>query len=151
MTFASRDRLAGGVVALLGLGTAYAAWGYQVGTPQRMGPGFFPFALGCVLAGLGVLLAVAPGAPGGGPAVAFRPEWKGWLCIAGGVLAFIMLGAYFGLVPATFGCVLVAALGDRTATWRQSVLFAAGVTVFGALLFSYLLKVPLPLFAWPLA
>src|SRR5258707_12544522 len=39
--------------------------GYSMGTPARMGPGFFPFYLGALLFILGVLIAVAGG--GGKP------------------------------------------------------------------------------------
>ena len=52
------------------------------------------------------------------------------------------------MAPATFACVFVSALGDRTATLKSSLVLAAGVTVFGVLLFSYLLKVPFPIFRW---
>jgi hypothetical protein len=42
----------------------------------------------------------------------------------------------------------VSALGDRTATLKESAMLAAGITVAGAVLFSYVLKVPFPLFRW---
>ena len=40
----------------------------------------------------------------------------------------------------------VPALGDRTATLKGSAILAAGVTFFGVLLFSYVLKIPFPMF-----
>ena len=43
-------------------------------------------------------------------------------------------------------CVFVSSLGDRTAKLKGSVLLATGVTLGGAFLFSYVLKVPFPLF-----
>ena len=52
------------------------------------------------------------------------------------------------MVPATFACVLIPALGDRAATVKGSAILAAGVTVFGVALFSYVLKIPFPLFRW---
>ena len=57
-------------------------------------------------------------------------------------------GEFFGLVPATFSCVFVSALGDRTATLKGTTYLAAGVTFFGVLLFSYVLKIPFPMFRW---
>jgi len=59
-----------------------------------------------------------------------------------------LFGSYFGLIPAIFTCVFVAARGDRTATLKSSLLLAAFVTVFGVGLFSYLLQVPMPLLTW---
>jgi uncharacterized protein (DUF486 family) len=48
-------------------------------------------------------------------------------------------------MPATFACVFVAAMGDREANWRQSAALAAGITVFGIVLFNYVLQVPIPI------
>ena len=73
-------------------------------------------------------------------------EWRGWGCILAGPILFIILGEFFGLVPATFACVFVSALGDRTATLKGSLILAAGVTFVGTLLFSYVLKIPFPMF-----
>lgn len=141
----SRDRLAGVVIALVGLGAAVESWGYGIGTLLEMGPGFFPFALGCLLAFLGLLVAgvAAPGAPAG-----HKAEWRGWGCIGAGMLAFLGLGHFTGLVPATFACVLISALGDRSITWREALALAAGVTLLGAIVFSYFLGIPMPLFRW---
>jgi hypothetical protein len=66
-------------------------------------------------------------------------------CIVSGILLFILLAQYAGLLPAIFFCVLVSARGDRTATWRSSFVLAAGVTAFGIFLFSWLLGVQIPI------
>ena len=50
------------------------------------------------------------------------------------------------MAPATFACVFVSAMGDRSASWKGSFLLALGITVFGVALFSYILKVPFPMF-----
>ena len=41
------------------------------------------------------------------------PDWRGWGCIIGGLLAFIALGKFGGLVPATLALVFISAMGDR--------------------------------------
>ncbi len=53
-----RDFWAG--VMFLGLGGLFAgiALTYKLGTAARMGPGFFPFVLGAILAGLGIAILV---------------------------------------------------------------------------------------------
>ena len=143
-----RDYYAGGLMLLLGVGAAYTGTGYKFGTLARMGPGFMPVMLGIVLAFLGILIA--------GPALGLseddgkrflpdNPQWFGWLCILGGPVLFIILGTYLGMIPAVFACVFVCALGDNTATYKSSAILAAGVTVFGVLLFHYLLSIPFPL------
>jgi hypothetical protein len=75
-------------------------------------------------------------------------EWRGWLCIVGGVGAFVLLGNYGGLVPATFVSVFIAAMGDRGNSVRDAALLALALVVAGALIFSVGLHLQLPLFAW---
>src|SRR5690606_10573829 len=53
-----KDFVAGLLFLLVGLGFAYASAQYRLGTPARMGPGFFPLVLGSLLAlfGGGVMI-----------------------------------------------------------------------------------------------
>ncbi len=50
------DLLAGAIFVALGGAFAYTASTYDVGTLRAMGPGYFPLALGLVLAALGVVI-----------------------------------------------------------------------------------------------
>jgi hypothetical protein len=52
------DLLAGVIFVALGGGFAYTASTYEVGSLRAMGPGYFPLALGLVLAALGVVIMV---------------------------------------------------------------------------------------------
>jgi Tripartite tricarboxylate transporter TctB family len=143
-----RDYYAGGLMLLLGVGAAVTGAGYKFGSLARMGPGFMPVMLGIVLAFLGILIAgTALGStePDNKKFLPDNPQWFGWLCILGGPVLFIILGEYGGMIPAVFACVFVCALGDKTATYKSSAILAAGVTVFGVLLFHYLLSIPFPL------
>jgi hypothetical protein len=143
-----RDYYAGGLMLLLGVGAAVTGSGYKVGSLAKMGPGFMPVLLGVVLAFLGILIAsTAVGSPQADDKKLLpdNPQWFGWLCILGGPVLFIILGQHGGMIPAVFACVFVCALGDKTATYKSSAILAAGVTVFGVLLFHYLLSIPFPL------
>ena len=143
-----RDYYAGALVMLLGAGAAVIGSRYQIGNLTRMGPGFFPTVLGILLAFIGVLIAgtASYGAASTAPEAPIRPDWRGWLCIVSGAGLFIALAAHAGLVPATMACVFVAALGDRGNNWRNALGLAIGVTFFGTLLFSYVLKIQIPIF-----
>ena len=143
-----RDYYAGALMVLLGGGAAVIGSRYALGSLTRMGPGFFPTALGILLAGLGIVIAgsAAYAPPEHAEGAAARPDWRGWLCITGGALLFIVLAAKAGLVPATFTCVFVAALGDRENTLKQAALLATGVTFFGTLLFAYVFHIQIPVF-----
>ena len=143
-----RDYYAGGLMLLIGVGAAVTGTGYKFGSLARMGPGFMPVVLGIVLAFLGLLIAgtaLGSSEPDDKKFLPDNPQWFGWLCILAGPALFIVLGIYAGMIPAVFACVFVCALGDKTGTYKSSAVLAAGVTVFGVLLFHYLLSIPFPL------
>ncbi len=135
-------------MTLIGLAALGGGLKYRVGTLERMGPGFFPAAVGAVLAlvGVAIVLTAAPASGGSGERV--RPEWRGWGGIVGGILAFIVLGAHGGLVPATFAIVFVSALGDRRNTPGQAFWLALAMVAIGVVVFKWALHLGLPLFAW---
>ena len=146
-----KDFYAGLAITLLGAGVTLNSATYNLGTLMHMGPGMFPFILGILLTFVGILIFVSgliTPLKEGERILPERLEWRGWACILAGPLMFIFFGEFFGMVAATFMCVFVSALGDRTATLKGSALLAACITVGGAFLFSYLLKVPFPLFRW---
>jgi hypothetical protein len=146
-----RDFYAGGLMILSGLVMVIKGPAYRVGSLMHMGPGFLPTVLGALLILLGIAIAAASLAEPDSEDQRILPEhpqWLGWLCILGGPFCFILFGSYFGLAPATFACVFVSALGDRSATWKSALVLALAVTVFGVGLFSYLLQVPMPVLEW---
>jgi hypothetical protein len=152
---AKRDFYAGGLMLLLGLGIALKGSTYRAGTLMHMGPGFLPTALGIVLVLIGIAIAAAAlagGSDGHGEAgesiLPEKPQWWAWFCILMSPICFIFFGRYFGMIPGTFMCVFVAALGDKDATWRSTIILATIVTVFGVALFSYFLQVPMPILTW---
>jgi hypothetical protein len=144
-----RDFYAGGLMALLGAAVTLDSTTYSLGTLMHMGPGMFPFILGIVLTFIGILiLGTALATPLGEDEhiLPRQREWRGWACILAGPILFIIMGEFFGMAPATFSCVFVSALGDRTATLKSSIILATSVTVVGCFIFSYVLQLPFPLF-----
>jgi heme A synthase len=147
-----RDFYAGGLMILIGLGIAIKGATYRAGTLMHMGPGFMPTALGVILVFIGIAIAVAslspsePGAAAEEGILPEHPQWWAWFCILMSPVAFIFFGRYFGMFPGTFACVLIAARGDKNATWLGTLVLATVVTVFGVALFSYFLQVPMPIF-----
>jgi Tripartite tricarboxylate transporter TctB family len=149
-----RDFYAGGLMMLLGLGITLKGSSYRAGTLMHMGPGFLPTALGVLLVLLGIAIAVAglsPAADGSEEdqnILPEQPQWWAWLCILMSPVCFIFFGRYFGMIPATFSSVFIAALGDKNATWLGSAILAVVITIFGVALFSYFLQVPMPILSW---
>lgn len=154
----TKDHSGGVLLIAAGAAVVIAGVGYGMGSLRQMGSGFFPVVLGVLMALVGVaLLATAPRAADAataepppetahlaGPVV----QWRGWGCILGGVLAFVVLGEHGGLVPASFAAVFIAALGDRGNSVRAAAALAALMTALGVLVFHYGLHLLLPLFAW---
>ena len=149
-----RDFYAGGLMILIGVGIALKGATYRLGTPMHMGPGFFPTSLGVILAMVGIAIAAPTFAqsPDGEAQdesiLPEHPEWWAWFCILMSPVLFIIFGYYFGMAPGTFACVFIASLGDRKRTWKSTLILASVVTVFGVVLFSYFLQVPMPILTW---
>lgn len=142
-----KDFLGGLLILVCGLATGVQASEYAVGSLRRMGPGFFPLALGVILGVTGVLLMVNARAPDSVPD-RLAPEWRGWLCICAGIAAFVVLGQWGGLIPATFAVVFVSALGDRQNTVGGAAVLGVVMTAACVAVFWWLLQVPFPLFRW---
>lgn len=145
----TRDYLGGTLMIALGLTAALGGTSYDVGTLTRMGPGLFPVALGVILALTGVAIAIsARFARYEGQLEASPREWRGWICICGSIVAFVVIGKYGGLLPATFAIVFVAALGDRENTLMRAVVLALACAVVSVVVFWWALQIQFPLFQW---
>ena len=141
-----RDYQAGGLMVLIGLVAASTAYRYGVGSLTEMQSGFFPLALGAILVLLGLVIAgTASRSVAGGRSA---PEWRGWLAIIAGIIAFVVLGRWGGFLPATFAITFISALGDRDNGWRGALGLAAVISLIGVVVFHWALEVQLPLFSW---
>jgi len=147
---------AAGFALLIGIAAALGSLDYHMGTLARMGPGYFPLLLGITLALIGVLIAITPDAADAPPTDAQRASFKTfvrqrlrpWIATAGGVIAFIVLGKYGGLAPATFALIFIAALGDPKNSVKACFWLAVGVVTFAVVAFHYGLRLQFPLFSW---
>jgi hypothetical protein len=147
----TRDYYGGALVMLVGLGVAVQGSRYGVGSLTQMKAGFFPVVTGTILALLGAAIAASAArrpAADIAPEAQLAPEWRGWLCIVASILAFLVLGKYGGLLPATFAIVFISALGDRDNSVRAALVLATGITVVCVVLFWWALKLQFPLLSW---
>ena len=152
------------LVQNLGVGFAYAttgcafAWAsthYAAGTPADMGPGFFPFWLGVILAGLGVLIVVRAAAAAvqcqrdsegeGGSSSPW--DWRSILWIVGALVGFGLSLTTLGLCAAVIVLVVFSSLASPEFCWRTALLGGVGLATFNVVLFAYVLG--LPLVVWP--
>jgi putative tricarboxylic transport membrane protein len=145
-----RDYHGGALVVLLGALVAYQASRYDIGSLSRMGPGFYPIILGVSLMVTGALIALTAAAGGVSEGSAgHAAEWRGWFCITFGIIAFVIAGAYAGLLPATLLLVFISALGDRKNTLKSAVILSLIMAVVSVSVFWWALSLQLPLFIWP--
>jgi Tripartite tricarboxylate transporter TctB family len=122
-----------------------AAHGYTLGTPGRMGPGYFPMALGILLGLLGLVIAARSLLNAQDRVDGFKLRPLVFLVIA--VCLFGISIERVGLVLTLIAVVAVAAFASRASRSVEIAALAAGLAVFSLAIFVYLLRLPLPV--WP--
>jgi hypothetical protein len=122
-----------------------AARGYSLGSPGRMGPGYFPMLLGAVLGGLGLILIVRSFLTGGEGLT--RLHLLPLSIIALGVCLFGVFIERLGLVISLIVVTMVTALASRESRPVEFAALALALAAFSAGVFVYALRLPLPL--WP--
>jgi len=140
----SKDFLAGLLFLAIGAGATVIARGYHFGTAMRMGSGYFPTALGAILALFGLFLVIR----------ALRSRERGQLswgwwplaCISASMVVFGFLLPRLGLVPALGALFFVAAAGGREFRFGEVLALTAVLTAFAVGVFIYVLKLPYQLF-----
>lgn len=139
------DLLAGAIFSVIGAAFAAYAWRYlDLGTPFRMGPGFFPVLLGLLLTALG--LGIAGGGLFGRPTAIGALPWRAMLLLTLSPIVFGMTIRSLGLAPATALAVVIAAFASPTITPARAVVVTLALTAFCCLIFVVALGQPLPLF-----
>lgn len=146
----TRDYYGGALMVLIGLAVIIQGVDYEVGTLTQMNAGFFPVVLGATLVLLGIAIAgAATRAPSPtAPEHVAPPEWRGWICITLSIVAFVVLGRYGGMLPATFAIVFISAMGDRQNTIRSALVLSTVLSAIGVVVFWWALRLQFPLFAW---
>lgn len=140
------DVAAGLLFAVLGAGfCAASAFGLKVGSPFRMGPGFFPAIVGALLLLVGLLVAL-----NGWRAKGERPQWgeipwRAVIVIPTGLVFFGLAMRPLGLLPALLVLSFMAALAVKGMTLARAVILAAAMTALCIAIFSFGLGISLPL------
>lgn len=144
-----RDLVAGIILSAFGLSVAlYAASHYQVGAPSRMGPGFFPVALGWTLTGLGGVIALMSLRKT--VQVLHPPPFalRALIAVPAAILVFSLLVEPLGLVPAAVALTCVAVFAEKPVRLRRTLLLGASLALISWLIFTVGLGMTLPAFAF---
>lgn len=148
-----KELWAAALLLFLGMATVIGSNNYQIGTLARMGPGYFPLMLGVILMILGFLILFSPNLDANEVAddldrLPRAEQLKTWALVIGAVIAFVLVGKYGGLVPATFIMTTMAALADKGNSFKVSVVVGTVLTVATIIVFHFGLQMQFPLFTW---
>jgi len=138
-----KDFWSGLLFIFFGSAAVLLALKYPLGTAFKMGPGYFPTALGALLVLVGLLAMLRSFIRPGTPIEPFH--WRLLSMVAGSTVLFGLLMRGAGLSVAVLVLVLVSSTASIYFRWRTAMILAAGLTVMTALLFVKGLGLPISL------
>jgi len=142
-----KDFASGLMFILVGFGFSWVARGYSMGTAAKMGPGYFPFWLGIVLALLGVLVLWGSLSSKAEEDQLARWDIKTLLWILGSVVLFGLLLKPLGMVLSVLVLVLVSSMASHEFSWKGAILNAIILVLISLGAFVYGINLQMPV--WP--
>jgi hypothetical protein len=139
----NKDFLAGLLFLAFGALAVYFARDYPMGWIERMGPGYFPTALGATLCLFGACIMLRGLLSGEG----VKGEWA-WRPLGFITLSIVVFGfslEKIGVIPAIVVTFVAAALAGREFRWKEVLILATLMSAFSAGVFVYGLQLPYPL------
>lgn len=145
MTIRSAQDYVGGIVLMaLALFALWASSDLQGMRGFSFGAGTAPRMFGGLLVALGAGIALT-GLLSDGPAMAHY-AWRGPLFVLISIVFFALAIRPLGVVVTAFVSFLVAAMGTHETRWIEAIIVGACLTLGCALLFPYVLGLPMPMF-----
>ena len=138
----AKDFWTGLIYVFFGASAILVARDYGMGTAVKMGPAYFPTILGGLLVGIGAISVIRSFIVRGTPVGAFAFKGLTLVTVSALVFGFLVRGA--GLAVALPLLVIISAYASTRFRWHPTLLLAAGLTVFCALVFLKGLGIPLP-------
>lgn len=131
----------------IGIFFAANAIEYSMGTAAKMGPGYFPFWLGAILAILGVIIAISGLSPKAEPTVVEGFNFRIMLLVLGAVVLFGILLRPLGIYCSILILVILASYASHEFNWKVAIINAFCLAVFAYAVFVKGLGLIFPL--WP--
>lgn len=142
-----QDFWSGIMFVAIGAGFALGATSYSMGTAARMGPGYFPFWLGVVLAILGAIVTISAMTEKAEETQLDRFDWKITIVIIGSVALSGVLLNYLGVYITVFLLVVLSSFASHEFSWKVAIATALFLVLFVWLAFIKGLGLIFPL--WP--
>jgi hypothetical protein len=130
---------------LIGLFFALVATRYQYGTAAKMGPGYFPFWLGMLMAAMGLLVLIR--SMGAKAAIEAIPKFNFKVIglITGSIILYGLLLPKMGFIVAVLVLVMVASSASKEFSWKVALINAVVLIAFTYSVFVIGLKLQFPL------
>lgn len=140
-----RDFGAGVMYILIGLFFAIVATRYQYGTAAKMGPGYFPFWLGMLMAAMGLLVLVR--SLGAKATIEAIPKFNFKVIglITGSIILYGLLLPKMGFIVAVLVLVMIASSASKEFSWKVALINAVVLIAFTYSVFVIGLKLQFPL------
>jgi hypothetical protein len=142
-----KDVAAGLIYILFGVGFSLGALNYKLGDPARMGPGWFPFWIGVLLAVVGLATAAAGMSPKAVEEKVKRAEPRALAWILGAVVLFGVLLQPMGLIASLAVLIIVSSLASHEFTWKGALASTVVLIAFSVAVFIEGISLQIPL--WP--
>jgi hypothetical protein len=138
-----QDFGAAAVFVLIGIAGLTFAGDLAFGSAARMGPGYFPTLLSAIILLIGIVVGIKALSIEGPPIerIPLRPIAVIVICIVG----FGVLIERLGVAITAAALILAASFARPGASLKESVLLAAGMSIFVIGVFVYALGQPLPI------
>lgn len=147
MQINTRDAAAGGIFIAIAALFALGTMELTIGTPLRMGPGFFPLVLAGVLGALGLIILLK--AVGKAQSPMTGVPWRGAILILGAPIVFGLTVRWLGLAPSVALVILISAFASRRSSIKLAIILTVLLTFFCVVVFQRMLGLPIPVFAGP--
>ena len=128
------------ILAAAGSASFWFALDFGLGTATSIGSGVFPLTLSGIIVLLSLYSLIFGGSEGSPEPLAWRPL----VAVAGSVVLFIVLVERLGMFPTVLLSMLVAYSWQTEGGYGAFVLYAVMFASGAWLLFTYLLRVPVP-------
>ena len=151
-----KDFFSGLMFLVVGIAFAWGATNYTIGEGARMGPGYFPLVLGCILALIGLFVvfeAMVVETEDGEKVGAFA--WKPLFSITGSNIVFgICIGGIpklgipaMGLIVGIYALTFIASMAGNEHKNKEVLVLATVLAILSYVAFIWLLKLQFPV--WP--
>lgn len=142
-----RDFWSGVMFAAIGIAFVIFSQEYQMGSPARMGPGFFPMVLGALLALLGLVVLWQSTSSDNEEVHVGRIGWRELLLILAAITVFAVALPRLGMVVSVALLIAISAFASYEVRWKETIVSIAVLLTLSWLVFVKGLELQFPV--WP--